>query len=295
MAELTVLTPTYNREKELHTLFNSLRRQTVQDFEWVVVDDGSTDGTSLFLEKCKKNVDFKITCLKKANGGKHTALNFALKQIVTALVFIVDSDDYLTDDAVAVILDKYNQYKTETDLCGLSFLRKKADGTGYMTKRLCRDNVKSTYCSRINRGIEGDMAEVWYTEKLCEFPFPEFKGEKFLGEDTVWVQLSGKYKMRFFNQAIYVSEYLESGLTLNRRRHNIQSPNGCVARARAFLASEVDLRHKIKAMLQYFVYGRFAGQKQAELFRGSDHKVLALIVYFPAVLIFWVWKEQFGQ
>ena len=60
MAELTVLTPTYNREKELHTLFNSLRRQTVQDFEWVVVDDGSTDGTSLFLEKCKKMLILKL-------------------------------------------------------------------------------------------------------------------------------------------------------------------------------------------------------------------------------------------
>ncbi len=295
MAELTVLTPAYNREKELHTLFDSLCRQTVKDFEWVIVDDGSADHTYSFAEACKENADFKVVYLKKENGGKHTALNFALKHITTSLVFIVDSDDYLTDDAVGVIYEKLNQYKNETDLCGFSFLRKKADSTGYMTKPLSHDNIKSTYCERLNSGLEGDMAEVWYTDKLREFPFPEFKGEKFLGEDTVWVQLSGKYKMRFFNQAIYVSQYLEGGLTLNRRRHNIQSPNGCVARAQAFLDSSVDLKHKIKAMLQYFIYGKFAGKKQTELFKDSNHKGLAVILYFPALFIFYVWKKQFCE
>ena len=82
------------------------------------------------------------------------------------------------------------------------------------------------------------MAEVWYTHCLKEYPFPEFQGETFLGEDIVWVRMSKKSRMRFFNRVIYISDYLEDGLTNNRRKNNIKSPNGCVARAEAFLDSE---------------------------------------------------------
>ena len=293
MAELTILTPSFNRKKELHVLFDSLCCQSDKDFEWVIVDDGSTDGTFETAQVFRAHADFPVKYYQKENGGKHTALNFALKRINTPLVFIVDSDDRLTENAVRIIHEKYRAYKHETDLCGFSFLRQRANGAGYLTKPLQKDNIKSTYCERLNHGLEGDMAEVWYTEKLRAFPFPEFKGEKFLGEDTVWVKLSGKYKIRFFNQAVYISDYLNSGLTLNRRRHNIQSPNGCVARAQAFLDSDVDFKHKIKAMLQYFIYGRFAGRSQADLFKATQYTKLALLCAVPAQFLFEIWKRKF--
>lgn len=296
MTELTVLTPAYNRRKGLQKLFDSLLAQTNKNFEWLIVDDGSTDDTSQFAQQWVSCSDFGVRYYKKENGGKHTALNYALDKIATKLVFIVDSDDYLTADAVETIYEKYSLYKSEKDLCGLSFLRIKPDGSGYLSPKLPKDDIKSTYCKcRINGGLEGDMAEVWYTDKLREFPFPEFRGEKFLGEDTIWVKISGKYKMRFFNKAIYVSDYLGDGLTLNRRRHNIQSPNGCVARAEAFLDSDIDLKHKIKSMLQYFVYGRFAGKNFTYLFGNSQKKFLAVICILPSAVIYLSWKKQFTK
>lgn len=296
MTELTVLTPAYNRRKGLQKLFDSLLAQTNKNFEWLIVDDGSTDDTSQFAQQWVNGSDFSVRYYKKENGGKHTALNYALDKITTKLVFIVDSDDYLTADAVETIYEKYSLYKSEKDLCGLSFLRTKPDGLGYLSPTLPKDDIKSTYCEcRINGGLEGDMAEVWYTDKLREFPFPEFKGEKFLGEDTIWVKISGKYKMRFFNKAIYVSDYLGDGLTLNRRRHNIQSPNGCVARAEAFLSSDIALKHKIKAMLQYFIYGKFSGRSMSFLFSRSAHKLLALCCLLPSEAIFLFWKNKYGD
>ena len=105
------------------------------------------------------------------------------------------------------------------------------------------EGMKESYVEcRINRNIGGDMAEVWYTHCLKEYLFPEFQGEKFLGEDIVWVRMSEKYKMRFFNRVIYISDYLEDGLTNNRRKHNIKSPNGCIARAEAFLDSNACMK-----------------------------------------------------
>lgn len=296
MARLTVLTPAYNREKQLKILFDSLCRQTVKDFEWMIIDDGSTDHTADFAKQCENSADFRIIYKKKVNGGKHTALNFAMRCISSELVFIVDSDDYLTDDAIETIYEKYSIYKNERDLCGFSFLRAKPDGSGYLSGKVPEEALKSTYCEcRINGGLEGDMAEVWYTDKLRGFPFPEFPGEKFLGEDTVWVRLSGKYKMRFFNKAIYVSQYQDDGLTLNRRKHNIQSPNGCVERAKAFLAADIGLKYKIKSMLQYFIYGKFAGKNIKTLLAQSDFKLLAALCCFPSLIIYLKWKHIFSK
>lgn len=294
MKDLTVLTPAFNRRKALQRLYDSLLSQTDKNFEWLIIDDGSTDDTSQFVHQWLSCNEFSVRYYKKENGGKHTALNYALDKISTTLVFIVDSDDYLTPDAVETIYKKFNTYKSEKDLCGFSFLRIKPDGSGYLSPKLPKDDIKSTYCEcRINGELEGDMAEVWYTDKLREFPFPEFEGEKFLGEDTVWVKISGKYKMRFFNKAIYVSDYLGDGLTLNRRRHNINSPNGCVARAEAFLNSDIDLKYKIKSMLQYFIYGRFAGKDYTQLLENSQNKLLAFLCMFPSAIIYTLWKNKF--
>lgn len=222
----------------------------------------------------KQTADFPIFYHRKENGGKHTALNYAYQFIKTPLTFIVDSDDSLTRDAISYVNEIYKRYKNESDLCGFSFLRGKPDGGYLSTSGVPQDGMKESYVEcRINRGIGGDMAEVWYTHCLKEYLFPEFQGEKFLGEDIVWVRMSEKYKMRFFNRVIYVSDYLEDGLTNNRRKHNIKSPNGCVARAEAFLDSDSNIKAKIKAALQYQIYGKFAGVGEIDLFRKSKNKM----------------------
>ena len=136
------------------------------------------------------------------------------------------------------------------------------------------------------------MAEVWYTHCLKEYLFPEFQGEKFLGEDIVWVKMSEKYKMRFFNRVIYISDYLEDGLTNNRRKHNIKSPNGCIARAEAFLDSNACMKIRIKSMLQYQIYGKFAGRKRGELLSNSSDKILYCALFLPSQLLYGKWKRD---
>ena len=291
MSNITVLTPAYNRGKLLEKLYESLCAQDCKDFEWLIVDDGSTVDTSERVEQVKQTADFPIFYHRKENGGKHTALNYAYQFIKTPLTFIVDSDDSLTRDAISYVNEIYKRYKNESDLCGFSFLRGKPDGGYLSTSGVPQDGMKESYVEcRINRGIGGDMAEVWYTHCLKEYLFPEFQGEKFLGEDIVWVRMSEKYKMRFFNRVIYVSDYLEDGLTNNRRKHNIKSPNGCVARAEAFLDSDSNIKAKIKAALQYQIYGKFAGVGEIDLFRKSKNKMMFIVFAVPARLLYWKWN-----
>ena len=275
---VTVLTPTFNRERVLRSLWDSLQKQTVKDFEWLVVDDGSTDGTKDLITQLQEKSDFPIRYIYKSNGGKHTALNVGIQTICSELIFIVDSDDCVTDDAVESILKIHKKYRSQNNICGYAFLRAFPDGKVNGKKFDVDEKIGSYIDVRVNGDDTGaDKAEVFKTHCLKEFPFPEYPNEKFLGEDLVWLRMARKYEMVHINKAIYVGNYLEDGLTNNRRKHNIASPIGCMHRAEEFMEPDLKTRYRIKGGLQYIVYGRFAGVKVVDLIRKSRHKVLATV------------------
>lgn len=295
--EITIITPTYNRAKKLCKLYNSLKNQTNKEFIWLIIDDGSTDNTEDITNQFISENRIKIEYYKKQNGGKHTALNIGIKKIQTDLTFIVDSDDWLEENAVEIINKYHKKYKYNNQICGYSFLRKYSNGT-VNGKILDKNEVIDDYINiRINgKDTNSDKAEVWKTKCLKEYPFPEFKGEKFLGEDIVWIQLALKYKMVFFNEAIYVSEYLEEGLTKNRRKNNIQSPNGCYFRSKKTLEicklRKIDFKYYIKNLLQLQIYGRFAGKKYSEIKKDSKNKICFELLYPLSAYIYIKWKKK---
>ena len=288
---ITVLTPTFNRGG-LQSLWDSLQKQTVKDFEWLVVDDGSTDGTKNLITQLQEKSDFPIRYIYKNNGGKHTALNVGIQNICSELIFIVDSDDCVTDDAVESILKIHKKYRSQNNICGYAFLRAFPDGKVNGKKFDVDEKIGSYIDVRVNGDDTGaDKAEVFKTHCLKEFPFPEYPNEKFLGEDLVWVRMARKYEMVHINKAIYVGNYLEDGLTNNRRKHNIASPIGCMHRAEEFMESDLKTRYRIKGGLQYIVYGRFAGVKVVDLIRKSRHKVLATVCTPGGLFLYSRWRN----
>ena len=289
---ITVLTPTFNREGVLRSLWDSLQKQTVKDFEWLVVDDGSTDGTKNLITQLQEKSDFPIRYIYKNNGGKHTALNVGIQTICSELTFIVDSDDCVTDDAVESILKIHKKYRSQNSICGYAFLRAFPDGKVNGKKFDVDEKIGSYIDVRVNGDDTGaDKAEVFKTHCLKEFPFPEYPNEKFLGEDLVWLRMARKYEMVHINKAIYVGNYLEDGLTNNRRKHNIASPVGCMHRAEEFMESDLKTRYRIKGGLQYIVYGRFAGVKVVDLIRKSRHKILATVCIPGGLLLYTRWNK----
>ena len=110
MKQLTVFTPAYNRAKLLERCYRSLQRQTNKDFVWYVIDDGSTDNTREVVSKwISENNDFEIRYYYKENGGLHTAYNEAIAHLETELAVCIDSDDFMPDNAVEIILDFWNK------------------------------------------------------------------------------------------------------------------------------------------------------------------------------------------
>lgn len=295
MNRVTVLTPTYNRANELIRLYESLCRQSNKCFTWLIVDDGSVDDTKNIIDQLIAKNDLNIEYIYKENGGKHTALNLGISKINTELTFIVDSDDWLVDDAIDIILRYHKKYGDKKYICGYSFLRQYPDGK-INGKGFSQDEIISTCIKmRINsKDASSDKAEVFKTECLLEFPFPEFAGEKFLGEDTVWIRMTSVYQMVYINKVIYVGDYLKSGLTHNRRKHNIYSPKGCMCRAEEFLRKEVCLKYRIKGALQYVIYGRFAGYNLYELIQRKC-QFIVIICAIPGSCIYLIWKYKYAK
>lgn len=290
MIKLTILTPTYNRAKELPTLYSSLCRQSCNKFNWIIVDDGSIDDTEEVVQAWSDEDIISILYIKKENGGKHTALNIGIKHVKTEWTFIVDSDDFLVDDAVKIFYDKLSELPNQ-NICGMAFLRENAEGK-YLTNKLVPfDGMIETFTKcRYGREIKGDMAEIWKTSCLEEFPFPIFGDEHFLSEDVVWIKMAEKYTMIFFNQAIYISDYLEGGLTKTRREINIKSPIGCMYRGEVQLDADLPIKYKIRAMLYYSVYGRFSGFSVKELFKNSKYKFLYVVCSPISEILYMKWR-----
>lgn len=292
MSSVTILTPTYNRAAYLPKLYESLKAQTNRDFLWLVVDDGSEDGTeALFASYGQKDVEIRY--IRQKNGGKHTALNRGISEIQSELTFIVDSDDYLPENAVETILAYHEKYRRTPGLCGYSFLRCHRDGrvnTAYFPS----DELVGSYAQvRINGGIGGDKAEVFYTEILKKYPFPVFPGEKFMPEDTVWMQMSGPYQMVHINKNIYYCDYLEDGLTNTGRRMKVHSPRGMVLRSQVYLEDPaIKIKVKVKMMLLYQVYGRFAGLPAKELRRETRQKALWYLCRAASFFIWFAWSRS---
>lgn len=290
---LTIITPTYNRDKNLKNLYKSLRSQTNTDFKWLIIDDGSTDDTEHVVQEFIADAQVNIQYMKRENGGKHRALNTGISLIDTELTYIVDSDDHLPDDAVEMILMYHDKYRNTPGLCGYSFLRCYEDGsvnTAYFKKD---EEISSYRDVRINGNIGGDKAEVFYTEILKQFPFPEYDGEKFLPEDLVWMQMSGPYRMVHINRCIYIGEYLDGGLTKTGRAMKVHSPKGMMMRSEVYLNDTgVCLKVKVKMMMLYIIYGKFAGFSTKELYHNSPLKTLYMLLLLPSALIYHRWKRE---
>lgn len=225
---ITILTPTYNREQTLPRLYNSLKKQTNYEFEWIIIDDGSIDNTSKIVDKWKNdNNKFKITYVKKENGGKHTAINRGLEYAKGKMIFIVDSDDYLTNDAIEKII-KYEKTINQSSgkYAGIA-MNKGSENNKIIGTTFKGKYVDATALERKKYHINGDKAEIFYTQVLKNNKFPEFEGEKFVTEALVWNRIAKQgYKLRWFQDIIYICEYRDDGLSKKGISRFKDSPKG---------------------------------------------------------------------
>ena len=251
---LTIFTPTYNRCHLIDNLYQSLLAQDNQSFEWLVIDDGSTDDTEAYFQNLlKQQQPFEIRCVRQPNGGKHRAINKGVSLAQGELFFIVDSDDYLTPDAVSKVYQWNDSLDSSKKWAGFAGLRSHKDFS-VIGKRNTNHFIDAKNNERENFCLIGDKAEVYFTNVLKKYPFPEFEGEKFISEEVVWNAIArDDYYLRWFNEIIYICEYLEGGSTMNSNSLFEQNPQGTLHWVKScFKSYPHNFRRRWRAIHTYY-------------------------------------------
>lgn len=236
--KVTVFTPTYNRAHLIDRLYMSLANQTCKDFEWVVVDDGSTDDTEAYFSDLRnKENGFSIIYEKQKNGGKHRAINKGVKIARGELFFIVDSDDYLAETAVEKLIKWSDSLDSSRRWAGISGAKGSEKGGCVGGNGGKGEYIDARNIERDKYNLDGDKAEAYFTEVLRHYPFPEFDGENFVSEEVVWnaIAIDGYY-IRWFKDIIYFCEYLDGGLTKSGNAKYKNNPQGTLYWAQCQMA-----------------------------------------------------------
>lgn len=280
MLPITVFTPTYNRAYILPKLYESLVNQTFCDFEWIIIDDGSTDGTDRLVEGWLQEKRVNISYLRVDNGGKYRAINRGVRMARGELFFIVDSDDRLMPHSLERVWSLWQPIRYDKSFCGLAGSLAYPDGRRIGGAFPGHHLDCSALDFRYKYKVEGDLAEVVRTDIMRRFPFPEIDGEKFCVESLVWNRIAQHYRMRFLAEPVYVTEYLPDGLSANILRLRHHSPRLAMITNSELFNLPVPLKERLRAA---FIYWRATPGKYAR----TDHMLspLALALWIPGRLM----------
>lgn len=288
---VSVVTPVYNRAKLLKLCWESLAAQTDKDFEWIVVDDGSTDGSAETIKKLP-DTGFPVILVEKENGGKHTALNASHPYVSGQYVLILDSDDRLVETAIEQIREGWEKFCQREEIGIVTFLKGRT--------------VDDPSCKAEDEGIpvdimryqrtcfhSSDCCEVIRSELFLKYPFPVFEGERFISEGPLWNRVSFTHKCVYINRVIYLAEYLEGGLTRSGRALRIRNPKGGMFMANLNMNRKNFLKRRIKYGLLYTAYGFFAKAGIQEMIRQNDSKLLTVLCLPGGWLLYRYWKRKY--
>jgi len=229
MPTLTIFTPAYNRAHTLPRTYESLCRQTLQDFEWLVIDDGSTDNTRQLVEKWIAQGKIPIRYIYQENQGMHGAHNTAYDNIHTELNTCIDSDDYMPDDAAEKIV-RFWDSQSEADK------KKYAGFVGLDIDDKCGKIIgthfpagmhHTTLCGYYAHGGRGDKKLVYRTEVIKAYPkYPIFEGEKYVGLNYKYILIDSDYELLVMNEPLVIVDYQPDGSTSSMYRQYWNNPRG---------------------------------------------------------------------
>ncbi|WP_200763268.1 glycosyltransferase family 2 protein [Nitrosophilus alvini] len=282
----TVFTPTYNRAHLIHRVFESLKSQTLMDFEWLIVDDGSKDNTKEVVEEFKKS-NFPIRYIYQENGGKHRAFNKGVKEAKGKFFLTADSDDRFLPDALEKLKyywdlipdNEKENFSAVTGLC----IDKNGNiiGDKYPKDIFDSNSFETTFIFK----IKGKKWGFQRTDVLKRFPFKEFEGENFIPKSSVWFEVSKFYITRYINEPLRIYEINEDSLSSNAIQLMINNPNGTIYNYYKEFNLPIPLKYKIKFMINCLRFSFY----NKELFFGCikiQNKLLLPFIFPVAFLMY---------
>lgn len=289
--EITIFTPTYNREKYLPRLYKSLLNQTNRNFEWLVVDDGSTDNTEELIKSFIKENKINIRYYKQKNSGKHVAHNKAVELCNTELFFCVDSDDYITEKCIEILMETWNTCLKTKKYSGIVALR------GYSENCIMGNEmpnkIESSKLSDLYNlyGKKGETALIFKTEYLKENKFPVFKGERFLSEEIVYDKIDKIAPLKILNRIIYIMQYLDDGMTKNYFKLWKSSPKGviCLLNSRYNSITKANkIKYLYRKLRTIMVFNAFCISSKESIIENTPNKMLSVVFFLPSLILYYI-------
>lgn len=251
---VTVVTPTYNRAHTLGRVYESLLAQTAQNFEWVIVDDGSDDGTDALVGTWEQVGGMRITYLRKENAGKHVAINRGVEIARGEFITIIDSDDWFVADALETLLcswgtipvDQQDRFSGVVGLC--AYEDGSIVGDVFPHDPLDCDPAELSYVYE----VAGDKHSLLQTSVLRRFPFPEAP-RSYVPEALVWNRMALTYSERHINVVVKIVDYQEGGLSDRSLELQIRTP----LPMRQFYLEELRLPHRLTLRRRFRSYANY--------------------------------------
>lgn len=242
---ISILTTAYQRAGTLPRLYRSLSEQTLRDFEWVVIDDGSTDGTGELIRSLQEEADFPIVYEWQQNQGKHAAVNRAVERASGELCAIIDSDDWYMPDGLERMLAAWESIPAERrdDFADVEGVRVDPDGA-----LVCDSYPEDVFDSDAFElialhGVYGDKIGMFRRQVLAQFPYPEDAGWH-VTPQLVWNRIAARYSTRYVNEIWAYTDYRSGGLTDRETELRLRFPDSQLAYWHEYAAMPKRMRRR---------------------------------------------------
>jgi glycosyltransferase involved in cell wall biosynthesis len=281
---LTIFTPAFNRAHLLPRLYESLCKQTVQDFEWLVVDDGSSDETRDLIANFIQENKIAIRYIYQKNQGMHGAHNTAYSAIKTELNTCIDSDDYMPLNAVELIIKKWNSID-KNKYAGIIGLDSYTNGAIIGTKIVDDETTLEDFYLK---GGTGDKKLVYRTDVIQQYPnYPLFKGENYVGLASKYILIDQDYKLASLNEVLVIVEYLPTGSSNTMFSQYLKNPKGFMYYRTVFMQFSKSKKRKFREAIHYVSCSIIL--KKWNLFKDCPKPILVLLaIPFGILLYFYI-------
>lgn len=292
MYKFTIFTATYNRAITLVQVYESLCKQTFKDFEWLIVDDGSSDNTSDIVTNFIKEEKIAIHYYPKLNGGKHTAFNLGVSKSQGELFLTLDSDDRLTSNSLEIFNQTWDGIPDKdsfVSVCGLcSDFKGQLIGSKFPISPMdCTSiEIRDVY------HVQGDKTAFSRTDILRQFPFPVIENEKYMTEAIVFDKISMLYKTRFINEILCEVDYQENGLSRSSLKLRVQNINGTLMYYNQATSLYKSLKKKIRYASNYVRFSLHHRDSMITFVKRADHPILVL---FSFILGYFMYLKDRGE
>ena len=226
---LSILTATYNRANYLKKLYESIvqnQEKSKLEAEWIIIDDGSIDGTKSTVEQLMTEKKINIKYVYQQNSGKMVAINKAVELSTGELIVDCDSDDFFTNGAFSIIEQNTSRLLENKRLYALCLL--KQDYVGNISGKKFPKNymVSTMFDLYFKQDIKGEKILVFKANVRKKYRHELEKNEKFVTEARMYHKMDEQYKILCINEVVEIGEYNEDGYTKNILKTFKTSPNG---------------------------------------------------------------------